>query len=332
MNKKLVFTVLVAGMMAVTGCGSTETATKEETTTQETTTESNEASAEETGTVVVEHSLGTTEVPKNPEKVVVLDFGALDVMDALELEEKIVGLPLSGSVPDYLSEYKDETVYTNLGSVKEVDLEAIHALEPDMIITGGRLNDYYEELNEIAPTVLLNVDNADYMNSFKKSMNYFGEIFGKEAEVEAKLSEIETQVTAISEKAATKNANALIALANGDGFSVYGKGSRFGIIHNEFGIAPVDEAIEVSTHGQNASFEYVVEQNPDLLFVVDRTAATGGEGSAKEMFSNELMQGTDAYKNDRIVYLNPTVWYTAGGGFTSTQVMLDEVNAAIDKM
>ncbi len=331
MNKKLVLAVLAA-MFAFTGCGSTSAPTNTETSaeaTQETTTT---PEVEESTTVVVEHSLGTTEVPKNPEKVVVLDWGALDVMDSLDLGSSVVALPLSGSVPDYLSDYQDETKYTNVGSLKEVDLEAIHALEPDMIISGGRLADFHEELNEIAPTVLLNVDTADYFNSFKKSMNYYGEIFGKEEEVATKVAELETQMTAIKEKATEKNAKALIALANGDSFSVYGKGSRFGIIHNEFGIAPVDETIESSTHGQKASFEYIAEQNPDLLFVVDRSAATGGEGSAPALFDNELIHGTDAYKNDRIVYLNPTVWYTAGGGFISTQVMLDEVNEALDRM
>ena len=331
MNKKLVSAVLMTMMLAVTGCSNTSapanTETSAEATTQNATGEATEAT-----TVVVEHSLGTTEVPKNPEKVVVLDWGALDVIDSLGLETAVVGLPLSGSAPDYLSEYENEQAYANVGTVKEVDFEAIHALEPDMIISGGRLADYYEELNEIAPTVLLNVDNADYFNSFKKSMNYYGEIFDKEEEVATKVAELETQMTAIKEKAAEKNAKALITLANGDSFSVYGVGSRFGIIHNEFGIAPVDETIEASTHGQKASFEYVAEQNPDLLFVVDRSAATGGDGSAPALFDNELIHGTDAYKNDRIVYLNPTVWYTAGGGFTSTQTMIDEVSAALDRM
>lgn len=332
MNKKLVLTLLAAVMVATTGCGGSKPAEETKANTEvEVQAETTEA-VEEKGTVIVEHSLGTTEVPKNPEKVVVLDWGALDVIDSLGLEAAVVGLPLSGSVPDYLGNYHNEQAYANVGTVKEVDFEAIHELEPDMIISGGRLADYYEELNEIAPTVLLNVDNSDYMNSFKTSMNYFGEIFNKQDEVATKLTEIENQITEIKTKATEKNVNALIALANGDAFSVYGKGSRFGIIHNEFGIAPVDETIEVSTHGQNASFEYVAEQNPDLLFIVDRSAATGGEGSAASMFDNELIHGTDAYKNDRIIYLNPTVWYTAGGGFTSTQTMIDEVSAALDRM
>lgn len=328
MNKKLLLSALTIMTLAFTGCASTSSTAGSNTVTESPAVTESEAPAEEAGTVTVVHTLGETEVPKNPKNVVVMDFGILDAMDALGIE--VVALPLSGSVPEYLAEYQNEEVYTNIGSLKEIDLEKIFEVEPELIIIGGRQADYYEELSKIAPTVQLSVEASDYMNSFTTSMNYLGEIFGKEAEVATKLEAIQVSMKEIAEKAAAKDVNGLIALANGDAFSVYGKGSRFGIIHNEFGIKPVDENIEASTHGQNASFEYIVEQNPDYLFIVDRTAVTAGEGTAKAMFDNELIQGTDAYKNGRIIYLDPVVWYTAGGGFTSTEIMLEEINNALD--
>ena len=49
----------------------------------------------------------------------------------------------------------------------------------------------------------------------------------------------------------------------------------------------------------------------------------------KELFENELMEKTDAYKNGNIVYLDPSIWYTATGGFTSTMKMVEEINSAI---
>lgn len=322
MNKKLLLSALTIMTLAFTGCASTSSTAGSNTVTE------SQAATEETGTVTVVHTLGETEVPKNPKNVVVMDFGILDAMDALGIE--VAALPLSGRVPEYLAEYQNEEVYTNIGSLKEIDLEKIFEVEPELIIIDGRQASYYEELSKIAPTVQLSVDASDYMNSFTTSMNYLGEIFGKEAEVATKLEAVQTSMKEIAEKAATKDVNGLIVLANGDAFSVYGKGSRFGVIHNEFGIKPVDENIEASKHGQNASFEYIVEQNPDYLFIVDRTVVTGGEGAAKAMFDNELIQGTDAYKNGRIIYLDPVVWYTAGGGFTSTEIMLEEISSALD--
>ena len=327
MNKKLLLSALTIMTLAFTGCSSASSAAGSNVAV-ESPAATEEATAEEAGTVTVVHTLGETEVPKNPKNVVVMDFGILDAMDALGIE--VAGLPLSGTLPEYLSDYANEEVYTNIGSLKEIDLEKVFEIEPELIIIGGRQASYYEELSKIAPTVQLSVDASDYMNSFTTSMNYLGEIFGKEEEVAAKLESVQASMKEIAEKAAAKDVNGLVVLSNGDAFSVYGKGSRFGIIHNEFGIKPVDETIEVSTHGQNASFEYIVEQNPDYLFIVDRTAVTSGEGSAAALFDNELIKSTDAYKNGRIIYLDPVVWYSAGGGFTSTEIMLEEVSNALD--
>ena len=273
--------------------------------------------------IKITHKLGETEVTKNPSRVIVFDYGIADALNTLEVE--IIGLPKS-SLPSLLSKYEDGK-YENVGSLKEPDMEKVYELKPDLIIMSGRLESYYEELNKIAPTIYLGVDNADYLGSFKNNMETLGEIFDKEKEVKTQVAKVEEAIGKVNEKA--EGVNALIALANDNAFSVYGEGSRFGIIHKEFGIEAVDKTIESSTHGQKASFEYILDKNPDYLFVVDRTAVTGGNTSAKEMFDNEIIKKTDAYKNGNIVYLDAEVWYTISGGIESTQKMVDEVLEAL---
>ena len=276
-------------------------------------------------TITITHELGETPVTTNPQKVVVFDYGILDALDSLGVN--VTGVVQSG-LPDYLTKYAGEE-YSSIGTLKEPDMEAIFALTPDLIIISGRQADYYEELNKIAPTIHLGIDNADYLGSFKNNMDILGQIFGKEKEVSSKVEEIEKTIAELNAKVTEKNINGLITLANDGAFSVYGQESRFGIIHKEFGVTPVDTTIDAGTHGQKATFEYVAEKNPQYLFVVDRAAVTGGNTSAKELFENELVARTDAYKNDNIVYLDPTIWYTSVGGFTSTLRMVEEVDAAI---
>ena len=276
-------------------------------------------------TITITHELGETPVTTNPQKVVVFDYGILDALDSLGVN--VTGVVQSG-LPDYLTKYAGEE-YSSIGTLKEPDMEAIFALTPDLIIISGRQADYYEELNKIAPTIHLGIDNADYLGSFKSNMDILGQIFGKEKEVSSKVEEIEKAIAELNAKVTEKNINGLITLANDGAFSVYGQESRFGIIHKEFGVTPVDTTIDAGTHGQKATFEYVAEKNPQYLFVVDRAAVTGGNTSAKELFDNELVARTDAYKNDNIVYLDPTIWYTSVGGFTSTLRMVEEVDAAI---
>lgn len=79
-------------------------------------------------------------------------------------------------------------------------------------------------------------------------------------------------------KATADSKKALVILANEGKISAYGAGSRFGIIHDVFGFAQADDKIEVSTHGQSVSYEYVADKNPDYLFVVDRDAAVKSDG------------------------------------------------------
>lgn len=277
-------------------------------------------------TIVVTHELGETTVNKNPKRVVVFDYGTLDSLDVLGVEG-IVGVVQDG-LPEYLSKFASEE-YSSVGTLKEPDMEKIFELSPDLIITSGRQADYYEELSKIAPTIHLVIDNENYLESFTENMNILGTIFGEEKAVEKELEKIDEAITELNQKVTEKGVNGLIALANDGAFSVYGQESRFGIIHNTFGVIPVDENIEVSTHGQKASFEYVVEKNPQYLFVIDRATVTGGTSSAKELFENELMEKTDAYKNGNIVYLDPVIWYTATGGFTSTMKMVEEIDSAI---
>lgn len=320
MKKYLLFIVMAVFAVIAAACSSSTSGEKAETEPAE----SKEAPKE----VTVTHELGETTVPVNPEKVVVFDFGTLDTMADLGIEP--AGLPKE-NIPDYLSQFEDEK-YENTGGLKEPDFEKINELAPDLIIISGRQMDLYEQFAEIAPTIYLAVDPANYMESFKKNATTIGQIFDKEAEVEEKLTAIDEKVAALNEKASAMQEKGLIILANEGKISAYGPASRFGIIHDVFGVKPADEKIEVSTHGQSVSFEYLVETDPDYLFVVDRGAvATEGESSVKQVVENDLVKGTKAVKNNRVTYLDPNVWYLSGGGLQSVLAQADEIEKAISK-
>lgn len=278
-------------------------------------------------TVTIEHELGTTEIEKNPEKVVVFDFGILDSLDELGID--VAGVPQS-NLPSYLDKYEGEE-YENVGGLKEPDFEKIAEIDPDLIIISARQSDLYDQFTEITDnTIYLGVDATRYMDSFEENMHVLGEIFDKESEVDKELTDIEDSIDTIHEKASDSSKEGLIILANDDKISAYGSSSRFGLIHDVFGVKASDDNIEVSTHGKNVSFEYVKEQNPDLLYVIDRSAAIGEESAAKQIVENKLVESTNAYKNDDIIYLNPDVWYLSGGGLISVKEMLNEIDESIE--
>lgn len=319
MKKFALWIVMALFAVIVAACGSSS-ASEEGTATAE--PEENEAPTE----VTITHELGETTVPVNPEKVVVFDFGTLDTMAELGIEP--IGLPKE-NIPDYLAQFEGDQ-YENVGSLKEPDFEKIHELAPDLIIISGRQMDLYDQFAEIAPTVYLAVDTANYMESFKSNAATVGEIFAKETEVEEKLAAIDEKIAALHDKASTMEENGLVILANEGKISAYGPASRFGIIHDVFGVKPADEKIEVSTHGQSISFEYLVETDPDYLFVVDRGAVvTEGESSVKSVVENDLIKGTKAIQNNNVIYLDPNVWYLSGGGLQSVLAQAEEIEQGI---
>ena len=66
-----------------------------------------EAEVKDSSNIIeITHELGTINIDKVPERVVVLDYGALDVLDALDVP--ISGVSKSNTMPDYLSKYQGD--------------------------------------------------------------------------------------------------------------------------------------------------------------------------------------------------------------------------------
>ncbi|HIW33643.1 MAG TPA: siderophore ABC transporter substrate-binding protein [Candidatus Paenibacillus intestinavium] len=276
--------------------------------------------------VKVTHLLGETNAPINPGKVVVFDFGVLDTLDRLGVES-IVAVP-QDSLPAYLEKYASSD-YMNAGGLKEPDFEAIDGADPDLIIISGRQSEAYEELTKIAPTIYMGVDNADYLNSFTSNVETLATIFGKEEQAATELAAINEVIANVKANVSTTDKKGLIILANEGKISAYGPGSRFGLIHDVLGVPAVDDTLDISTHGNEITFEYIAEKNPGYLFVIDRTAAVGGEGNAKDTVENDLVKNTDAFKDGKITYLDPQYWYLSGGGLISVEKMVKDIDAAV---
>ena len=85
-------------------------------------------------------------------------MASLDILDALGVGDRVVGS--ASTSLDYLQSYVTDNDVANLGTIKEADLEAVMACEPDVIFIGGRLSKSYDALSEIAPVVYLATDSS----------------------------------------------------------------------------------------------------------------------------------------------------------------------------
>lgn len=269
-------------------------------------------------------------VPYNPQRIAILDMASLDILDALGVGDRVVGT-VDTSL-EYLQSYINDDI-ANLGTIKEADLEAVMACEPDVIFIGGRLAGSYDTLSEIAPVVYLATDTElGVVESVRTNAITVASMFGLESEVDELMADFDSRIQALAEVA--DGHNAIVGLVTSGSFNVLGNDGRCSIIGREIGYENigVDAEIDTSTHGNEASFEFIVEKDPDYIFVLDRDAAiqTDGAQLAQEVLENELVMGTRAYQDGNIVYLaHPAVWYTAEGGITALDIMLQDLESEL---
>lgn len=291
------------------------------------TTNSSSASSE----VTVKTANGNVKVPTNPKKIVTLDLGAADTIRALGKESSIVGMPKK-TLPAYLKNLPSSI--KNVGSMKEPDMEAIAALKPDLIIASGRTAQYVKKLKEIAPTVLFQTDNKDYWSSSKKNILSLASIFGEDGTKKAKseLAKLDKEIQTVVAANEKSNKNTLAMMLNEGAMSAFGAKSRFAFLYSTLKFKPTDAKIKESRHGQEVSFESIKQINPDIIFVLNRTLAIGGDNSAnKDLLNNSLIQETNAAKNKTIVNLTSDLWYLSGGGLESTKLMIENVKNVAGK-
>ena len=339
MKRFLSLVLALAMSMALAACsggdaGSTANDTTSANTSQQGTSESGAQSGTPTEVTITSLN-GSGEkadltVPYDPQRIAILDMASLDILDALGVGDRVVGT--ADTSLEYLQDYISDEI-ENLGTIKEADLEAVMACEPDVIFIGGRLASSYDALSEIAPVVYLSTDTElGVVESVRQNATTIASLFGLEVQVDELMAGFDSRIQALAENAAGHTA--IVGLVTSGRFNVLGNDGRCSMIGREIGYENigVDAEIDTSTHGNEASFEFIVEKDPDYIFVLDRDAAIQTEGAqlAQEIMENELVMGTRAYQDGHIVYLaHPAVWYTAEGGITALDLMLQDLESAL---
>lgn len=274
-------------------------------------------------TVTIQTYGGAVEVARKPKIIAVLDLAALDTLTAL-------GVQIDGAVRPFFMPYLATAAAQSqpVGSLFEPDFEAINALQPDLIIAGGRSSKQVPALTKLAPTIDMTIGEDTVADGLARLQSY-GQIFDRSD----KAAELATAFLAKLEQAqgAVKaKGTALIVMTNGPKVSAYGAAGRFGWLYKAVGLKPALSEMETTTHGEAISFEFIRDANPDMLIVIDRLAAIGREGAtAQATLDNALVHETKAWSTGAVIYLSPAPVYISGGGIQSMTQTLDELIFAL---
>ena len=277
--------------------------------------------------ITVRHALGTTEIATRPQRVAALDMNEVDFLDQLGVP--VVGMP-KDFVPDFLARYKDDPKVLDLGAIVQPNLERVHAARPDLILITSLQANQYKALTEIAPTLHFDVDYRDsqsnHIELIKHHLTTLGDIFGKQEAAREKVAEIDAQVAAARDIIAGRPEKALVIIHNNGAFSAFGEHSRYGFIFGALGVKPANPGAQSGLHGHPVSSEFIQQTNPDVIYLVDRTAVMERRPVlTAESIGNPLLRQTNAWKNGRVVFADPYAWYVTAASPASIKRVIDDV-------
>ena len=260
----------------------------------------------------VEHARGTAEIIAKTDKVVTLEPLELDTAVALGVTPlgAAVASNIAG-IPDYLGVDGVESV----GTVPEPDLEAIAALEPDLILgTESRHSKLYDELDAIAPTVFI----ANHADSWKDNALLIGDALDRKDETETLLTEVDERCESIKSEYDIDGETAqMIRPRDETTLSLYGPDSFAGSLLECVGYSIPDQdwadGLQADISPENA-----VDARADAVYV------TADDVSDDSAVPKVIAGSSDAFPSVTPV---DTSYWVSGVGPKGTHKVLDDIES-----
>jgi iron complex transport system substrate-binding protein len=275
------------------------------------------------------------EVPVNPKRVVVMDYGALDVMQQLKLENHIVAIAKgqgASFLPDRLKSFKNSK-YKNLGNPGQPNYDELAKSKPDVIFASFRQahTKTLEEMKKAAPNakiVFISPQNDDYIASIKNNTKNIGKIFEKQKEAKKLVTQLDDKVAETKKRVGDESV--LFLNVDDKGLKTYGSTGRFGgFLNQDLGIKHADKQMKANSSGILISNEYLNEINPDKLFVIDRTKKANGQSKTiPQSLQNDVIKNSKAIKNDDVTLFEANSWFFGEGGIGLTIDQLKQIQNA----
>jgi iron complex transport system substrate-binding protein len=269
----------------------------------------------------VEHAMGATEITGEPERIVGLDYDVLDTVTALGYEpvggtEAIAGL----GIPEYLR--GQVSGMELVGTIEEPSLEAIAALQPDLILSSKvRHEQIYDELSAIAPTVFA----EDVGPTWKENVLVYGEALGKRQEAETLLAEYERRAAELGERiqeafGGQKPTISVVRFLPGE-TRIYTKDNFIGSILEDVGL-PRPKPQDVDEFALYPSEEQIGLMAGDVIFYTHY--GPEAETTLPQVTSNPLWKNLEAVRQGR-AYNVPEDHWIVGIGVQAASLVLDDL-------
>ena len=282
----------------------------------------------------VRHAAGTTEVPADPQRIVVLSGDQLDALCALGLQTRIVAAALpdgSSSQPSYLGTTVHDAPAA--GTRGAPDIDAIRAAAPDLILGSEALTpEAYGELSTIAPTVFTGPPGPGWQDTVRT----VGAATGRADAANQLIDGFEQAADKTGADNDATHYQASIVQLTADTLKIFGIDDFPASVLGAVGVdRPATQRfkdkpyVEVSTSEVAKSTDFSAADGDVVYLSFDSPAA---KDRAAEVLESDAWKKLSAVRDNRVFIVNDEVWQT-GEGIVAARGILEDlrfVNAPIN--
>nr|WP_236645319.1 ABC transporter substrate-binding protein [Aidingimonas lacisalsi] len=274
-------------------------------------------------------AFGDVEIEGEPQRVVTLYEGALDVAMTAGVTPVAAIMTRGGEgVARYLKDRVGDIAI--VGTARETNIEAVVAQSPDVILASPRLSrEQYALLADIAPTVVPRTEGFS-PDAWKGEARLFGRALGHETEVDVAIEEIERRAEDLAESL-QDNGQPLGAhlvrwmpqgpLVMSDQLFSTGLLAATGFDVDDGGLVP-----EGRPHSDPLSLENLAQVDNDWLFMA--TLNEDGDDALASARESKAFGRLSAVEQDRVVPVDGQLWTSASGPMAASAI-LDDIEANV---
>ena len=276
--------------------------------------------------VTVTDVRGEVEIPANPERIVDLS-GNSDILSILGY--KVVGTANSDAYdytkfPTYLEETLKGAEILGYSMQDTMDVEAVMNLNPDLIVISTVQEKMYDQLSEIAPTVMIQLEALNWKDDVKA----FAKVFNKEDVANKWLADYEAKAKEAGDKIKTEygeNTTYLSFLASGGQFFIF-DGAGFGsVLYEDMGLAKPEGMPEQSDISLPVvTYEGLASIKSDYIFLISTPE------DLKQLESNAIWNSLPAVKEGKVVVLESSPYFNQGYSSIGRQLLVDEIGEMLN--
>lgn len=268
---------------------------------------------------VIQHELGETCVPINPQRLIATDAIALEVLLALDSKLLAAGEPnLVGGRARHLAG-KTEGI-ASLGKERLLNLEKMVELDPDLILGFTTSSENYSIFSQIAPTISIGYTHTGW----KDELQRVGELLGKPQQAQALLNAYQARIqefqTAMGEKLEQTNVSVVRFYSEADKTEFRPIFSFPGNVLEDVQLPRPEAQRGPEEFFVSVSLEQLDRLDGDVIFAA---LDPGAEDSFRAFQSSSLWQTLNAVKNDRVYVVDSGYWIF--GNILAANAILDDL-------